>query len=139
MKFVVAYIVTAVVFLGLDALWLSRVALDMYRKEIGSMLFERPSLPVAGVFYLIFAVAGHGLNNAMQSVFSKYAGSDNSAVFKTILSQGIRVSLYFALIGILITWLLAPLILRSVADPAAFISSLWPAAASRIASLHAGI
>ena len=75
---------------------------------------------VTGVFYLIFAVAGHGLNNAMQSVFSKYAGSDNSAVFKTILSQGIRVSLYFALIGILITWLLAPLILRSVADPAAY-------------------
>ena len=54
MKFVVAYVVTAVVFLGLDALWLSRVALDMYRKEIGSMLLERPSLPVAGVFYLIF-------------------------------------------------------------------------------------
>ena len=56
MKFVVAYVVTAVVFLGLDALWLSRVALDMYRKEIGSMLLERPSLPVAGVFYLIFVL-----------------------------------------------------------------------------------
>ena len=56
MKYVVAYVVTAVVFLGLDALWLSRVALDMYRREIGSMLLERPSLPVAGVFYLIFVL-----------------------------------------------------------------------------------
>ena len=56
MKFVVAYIVTAVVFLGLDALWLSRFALDMYRREIGGLLLERPSLPVAGVFYLIFVL-----------------------------------------------------------------------------------
>lgn len=75
---------------------------------------------ITGVFYLIFAVAGNGLNNAMQSVFSKYAGSDNSSVFKTILAQGIRVSLLFALGGILITWFLAPLILRQVADPAAY-------------------
>lgn len=75
---------------------------------------------VTGVFYLIFAVAGHGLNNAMQSVFSKYAGSDNSQVFKTILSQGIRVSLQFALAGILITWFVAPYILQQVADPVAY-------------------
>ncbi|MFM6926506.1 MAG: hypothetical protein ACKOU7_13450, partial [Ferruginibacter sp.] len=32
---------------------------------------------ITGVFYLIFAVAGHGLNNALQSVFSRYAGSDH--------------------------------------------------------------
>ena len=75
---------------------------------------------ITGVFYLIFAVAGHGLNNALQSVFSKYAGRDNSAIFKTILAQGIRVSLQFALAGILITWLIAPLILKQVADPRAY-------------------
>ena len=75
---------------------------------------------ITGVFYLIFAVAGHGLNNALQSVFSKYAGRDNSAVFKTILAQGIRVCLQFALAGILITWLIAPLILKQVADPRAY-------------------
>ena len=75
---------------------------------------------ITGVFYLIFAVAGHGLNNALQSVFSKYAGRDNSTVFKTILAQGIRVCLQFALAGILITWLIAPLILKQVADPMAY-------------------
>src|SRR6476660_3183265 len=32
---------------------------------------------VTGVFYLIFAVAGNGLNNAMQTVFSKHAGAGN--------------------------------------------------------------
>lgn len=75
---------------------------------------------ITGVFYLIFAVAGHGLNNAMQSVFSKYAGSDNSEVFKTILSQGIRISLQFALIGILFTWFIAPYIMKAVADDIAY-------------------
>lgn len=75
---------------------------------------------ITGVFYLIFAVAGHGLNNALQSVFSKYAGSDRSAEFRVILAQGIRVSLQFALAGILITWFIAPLILKAVADPRAY-------------------
>jgi multidrug resistance protein, MATE family len=75
---------------------------------------------ITGVFYLIFAVAGHGLNNALQAVFSRYAGSDNPEVFKTILAQGIRISLQFALAGILITWFIAPLILKQVADPIAY-------------------
>ncbi|HEX2683829.1 MAG TPA: MATE family efflux transporter [Ferruginibacter sp.] len=75
---------------------------------------------ITGVFYLIFAVAGHGLNNSLQSVFSRYAGSDNPEAFKTILAQGIRISLQFAFAGIIITWFLAPLILKQVADPAAY-------------------
>jgi MATE family multidrug resistance protein len=75
---------------------------------------------ITGVFYLIFAVAGNGLNNAMQSVFSRNAGSGNPEVFKTILSQGMRISLQVALTGILFTWLLAPLIMRNVADAASY-------------------
>jgi uncharacterized membrane protein len=57
MRFVVAYIATAIVFLGLDALWLSRIGLGFYRREIGGLLLERPNLAVAAVFYLVF-VAG---------------------------------------------------------------------------------
>lgn len=75
---------------------------------------------ITGVFYLIFAVAGHGLNNALQAIFSRYAGSDNPQAFKTILAQGIRISLQFAVAGILITWFIAPLILQQVADPRAY-------------------
>ena len=37
---------------------------------------------ITGVFYLIFAVAGHGLNNAMQAVFSRYAGSGDTGAFR---------------------------------------------------------
>ena len=75
---------------------------------------------VTGVFYLIFAVAGHGLGGGMQSVFSRYAGSDDTGTFKIILSQGIRISLQVALAGILVTWFVAPFILQSVADPKAY-------------------
>jgi multidrug resistance protein, MATE family len=75
---------------------------------------------ITGVFYLIFAVAGHGLNNAMQSVFSHHAGSGNPGAFKTILAQGIRISLQFAVVGVLFTWLIAPFILQSVALPSAY-------------------
>jgi multidrug resistance protein, MATE family len=75
---------------------------------------------ITGVFYLIFAVAGNGLNNAMQSVFSNYAGSGNSEHFKTVLSQGIRICLQLAVICILFTWLIAPFILQAVADPVSY-------------------
>ncbi len=75
---------------------------------------------ITGVFYLIFAVAGHGLNNALQAVFSKYAGSDNPEAFKTILAQGIRICIQFAVAGILITWFIAPFIFQQVADPKAY-------------------
>jgi len=37
---------------------------------------------ITGVFYLIFAVAGNGLNNSLQAVFSRYAGSGNHAAKK---------------------------------------------------------
>ena len=57
MTYVVAYIATAVVFLGLDALWLSRVALGMYRQELGGLLLDKPNLPIAAGFYLLY-VAG---------------------------------------------------------------------------------
>ncbi len=75
---------------------------------------------ITGVFYLIFAVAGNGLNNAMQNVFSRNAGSGNPEKFKTILSQGIRISLQFAAICILFTLFVAPFIMRAVSDPASY-------------------
>ena len=75
---------------------------------------------ITGVYYLIFAVAGHGLNNAMQSVFSRYAGSGDTGSFKIILAQGIRISVQFAVVGILVTWFIAPYVLQRVVAPGAF-------------------
>ena len=79
---------------------------------------------ITGVFYLIFAVAGNGLNNGLQTVFSRYAGSGDTGLFKTILTQGIRICLQFALVCILFTLLIAPYILKAVADPVAYPSEM---------------
>ena len=75
---------------------------------------------ITGVYYLIFAVAGNGLNNALQSVFSKYAGSGQVGAFKSILTQGIRISLQVAFAGILFTWVVAPFILKHIAATSAY-------------------
>ena len=56
MTYVVAYIATAIVFLGLDAIWLSKVALGMYRQELGGLLLDKPNLPIAAAFYLLYVV-----------------------------------------------------------------------------------
>jgi len=75
---------------------------------------------ITGVFYLIFAVAGNGLNNALQTVFSRYAGSGDTNAFKVILTQGLRICFQFAFVAILFTWLIAPFILKAVADPSSY-------------------
>lgn len=75
---------------------------------------------ITGVFYLIFAVSGNGLNNSVQTVMSKYAGAGNTDSFNNIVSQGIRICFHFSIIFIAFTWLLAPLILERFTDPGAF-------------------
>ncbi len=75
---------------------------------------------ITGVFYLIFAVAGHGLNNGVQSVFSRSAGSGKTGNFKIIFSQAIRISMQFAFASVLFTWLVAPYIMKAVASPEAY-------------------
>jgi len=75
---------------------------------------------ITGVFYLIFAVAGHGLNSSMQSVFSGYAGSGKPEAFKAVLSQGIRISIQLSVLFILFTWFIAPLILQQVSSPESY-------------------
>ncbi len=75
---------------------------------------------ITGVYYLCFAVVGHGLNSALQSVFSKYAGAGKPEAFKTVMSQGFRIALLLALMAILFTWFVSPLILGSVAETSAF-------------------
>lgn len=52
-----AYGGTAIVFFGLDFLWLTVLGIGFYRAEIGPLLLERPNLLPAAIFYL-FYVAG---------------------------------------------------------------------------------
>ena len=54
---VLSYLSAAVVFFGLDYLWLSRVAIGFYRSHIGHLLRDRPDMGAAGLFYLAY-IAG---------------------------------------------------------------------------------
>lgn len=66
---------------------------------------------ITGVYYLIFAVVGHGLNNGLQALISRRAGENRIDAIGNLFSQGIRISLVFALLGMLITWFVAPAVL----------------------------
>jgi uncharacterized membrane protein len=56
LKLITAYGATVVVFLALDFLWITFVALPMYKRDIGHLLLAQPSLVVAGLFYLFYVV-----------------------------------------------------------------------------------
>lgn len=55
--YLLAYISTAVVFFGLDFIWLSRVATSFYKSRIGDLMLAQPNFMAAGLFYL-FYIAG---------------------------------------------------------------------------------
>ncbi len=67
---------------------------------------------ITGVYYLIFAVIGIGLNNGLQALISRRAGENRVDEIGSLFSQGIRIAIALAITGMLITWFLAPVILR---------------------------
>jgi uncharacterized membrane protein len=54
MKFAIAWLVTAIVFLGLDAIWLSQMSKRLYRPLIGELLAPKLELAAALAFYVIY-------------------------------------------------------------------------------------
>jgi uncharacterized membrane protein len=54
---VTAYAIALVTFAVIDAVWISLVATNVYRAQIGPLLADQFNLPVAGIFYLGY-VAG---------------------------------------------------------------------------------
>ncbi|HQQ95699.1 MAG TPA: MATE family efflux transporter [Cyclobacteriaceae bacterium] len=74
---------------------------------------ELASAGITGVYYLIFAVIGNGLNNGLQSLIARRAGQNLPHQIGTLFYHGVWVALAFAAAGILITYALAPLILRA--------------------------
>ena len=54
---VIAFAVTAVVFLILDAIWLGVISRNLYQREIGDLLLPKPNFGAAAVFYVI-CIAG---------------------------------------------------------------------------------
>lgn len=55
--YLVLYVATLVVFLGIDVVWLKLVVLDIFESRIGTMMRDQPLLGVAAGFYAAY-VAG---------------------------------------------------------------------------------
>ena len=67
---------------------------------------------ITGVYYLIFAVVGNGLNNGLQALIARRAGEDRVEEIGRLFSQGVRISFFCAAIGIAATYFIAPFVLK---------------------------
>lgn len=74
---------------------------------------------LTGVYYLIFAAIGYGLNNGLQALISRRAGEGRVEEIGKLFSQGVRIAMMIAAAGILITYFITPYILEyALHDPA---------------------
>jgi Na+-driven multidrug efflux pump len=74
---------------------------------------------ITGVYYLIFAVIGNGLNNGLQALIARRAGQNLPQEIGRLFFHGIWVALAVSGVGIITTYTVAPSILRTVIhDPA---------------------
>ena len=75
---------------------------------------ELASAGITGVYYLIFAVVGNGLNNGLQALIARRAGENLPREIGKLFYHGVWVALGISTIGILLTYTISPAILRSV-------------------------
>ncbi|MBL7720814.1 MAG: hypothetical protein JNK98_02345, partial [Chitinophagaceae bacterium] len=68
---------------------------------------------ITGVFYLIFALIGNGLNSGLQALMARRAGQNLPHEMGKLYSQAIWIALGFSIAGIVITYLAAPLFLHA--------------------------
>ncbi len=87
LRYSIAYVVTAVVFLACDYIWLNR-AIGFYRSSLGDLLAEKPNLPAAATLYLIYFV---GI-----VVFSVMPAARDEAWISAILLGGLLGLVTFA-------------------------------------------
>ncbi len=75
---------------------------------------ELASAGITGVYYLIFAVVGNGLNNGLQALIARRAGENRHGEIGSLFFHGVWIALAFAALGIFLTYLIAPAVLRSL-------------------------
>ena len=68
---------------------------------------------ITGVYYLIFAVIGNGLNSGLQALIARRAGQDLPRDIGRIFYHGIWLALAISAVGIIVTQTIAPPILRA--------------------------
>jgi uncharacterized membrane protein len=53
LKYIVAYVATAVIFFACDFVWLSTMG-GFYRERAAGLFLDKPNLAIAGLFYLVY-------------------------------------------------------------------------------------
>lgn len=56
MDFIVRFMVSAAVMAVIDAVWLSVIANKFYKSQIGTLLLDKPHIPAAVIFYVIYVI-----------------------------------------------------------------------------------
>lgn len=54
MEFIKLYALSMVSIIGLDSLWLTKISPKLYKEQIGHLMADKPNLPAAGLFYIIY-------------------------------------------------------------------------------------
>lgn len=54
--FIVRFLVAGGIMAVIDAVWLSVIANKFYKSQIGPLLLEKPNMPAAVIFYIIYVV-----------------------------------------------------------------------------------
>lgn len=69
---------------------------------------------ITGVYYLIFAAIGYGLNNGLQSLIARRAGENRPEEIGKLFTQGVLIGLLVAAAGIIITYTITPFIFKLI-------------------------
>lgn len=84
--------------------------------QLGSV--ELAMAGITGVYYLVFAAIGYGLNNALLAIMSRMAGEDNRDEIFSILWHGLLVATIMAVVFIGFTWgNVEPILIMTGMDP----------------------
>jgi len=67
---------------------------------------------ITGVYYLVFAVIGNGLNNGLQALIARRAGQNLPKEIGKIFYNGVWVALAISALGIIMSYTIGPIVLR---------------------------
>jgi MATE family multidrug resistance protein len=70
------------------------------------------SASITGVYYLLFASIGYGLNNGLQALIARRAGENRPQEIGKIFGQGVYLAMCIAVLGFILTWFVAPIVLK---------------------------
>src|SRR5688572_27868821 len=75
---------------------------------------ELASAGITGVYYLIFAVIGNGLNNGVQALIARRAGQNLPKEIGRLFFHGVWIALAISGVGIAVTYLFVPSVMKAV-------------------------